>query len=42
MLRKTVCLFIAEINGEAWLLLEIKHFLMTFAVVMPRTLEKIL
>lgn len=33
MLRKAVCLFIAEINWEAWVLLEMEDFLMTFAMV---------
>lgn len=42
MLQKTVCLFIAELNGEAWVLLEVKDFLMTFAVAVLRTREKIL
>ena len=39
MLRKTVCLFTAEISAEAWVWVEI---VMASAVVVLRTLEKIL
>lgn len=35
MLRKTVCLFIAEINWEA--LLEMEDFLMAFAMVVLKS-----